>query len=393
VFFVWWLGLDAPPFITGVRESAFYRAMTLLVVMSPCALVLSVPSAILSAIAFGARHGVLFRGGSAIENLAAVTVVAMDKTGTLTEGKLQVASIETIQGREEEALLVAANLARLSNHPHSRALARLAEQRQVPREEPAAMQNVPGTGLRAQWRGHPSVLGARELVREIFPAAALPPAPEGASEVWVAAEGVLGRIIMRDQIRRTARELVAQLEADGMRVVMLTGDRTGAAAQLAAEAGVKDVRSQLRPEEKVAAIEQLKAGGNRVAMIGDGVNDAPSLAAADVSVAMGARGSDAAIEQAEVVLMNDRLENFQLARTLSCRARRIIRQNMSIALGVIIGMSSATLLSVSLPLAVGVLAHEGSTVIVVLNSLRLLFGGAGKKKVALSAPVMEPAQA
>ncbi len=393
VFFVWWLGFGAPPFVTDTRESAFYRAMTLLVVMSPCALVLSVPSAILSAIAFGARHGVLFRGGSAIENLAAVTVVAMDKTGTLTEGKLQAASIEAIQGSEDDVLLAAANLARLSNHPHSRALAYLAEQRQVPREEPASVQNVPGAGLRAEWRGHAAVLGARELVHEMLPAVALPPPPEGASEVWVAADGLLGRIIMRDQIRRTARELVAQLEADGMRVVMLTGDRTGAAAQLAAEAGVKDVRSQLRPEEKVAAIEQLKAGGNRVAMIGDGVNDAPSLAAADVSVAMGARGSDAAIEQAEVVLMNDRLENFHLARTLSCRARRVIRQNMSIALGVIIGMSCTTLLSVSLPLAVGVLAHEGSTVIVVLNSLRLLFGGAGKKKVALPAPVMEPAQA
>lgn len=149
--------------------------------------------------------------------------------------------------------------------------------------------------------------------------------------------------------------------------------------QLAAEAGVKDVRSQLKPEDKVAAIEELKKGGARVAMIGDGVNDAPCLAAADVSVAMGARGSDAAIEQAEVVLMNDRLENFLLARALSRRARRIIRQNMILALSVICGMSVVTLLSVSLPLAVGVFAHEGSTVIVVMNSLRLLIGGAGDR--------------
>jgi Cd2+/Zn2+-exporting ATPase len=204
---------------------------------------------------------------------------------------------------------------------------------------------------------------------------------------------LLGRIILRDQIRATAREMVAQLEADGLRVVMLTGDRTGAAAQLAAEAGVKDVRSQLRPEDKVAAIEQLKAGGARVAMIGDGVNDAPCLAAADVSVAMGARGSDAAIEQAEVVLMNDRLENFLLARSLSCRARRIIRQNMALALTVIVGMSCVTLLAVALPLAVGVLAHEGSTVIVVMNSLRLLIGGAGWSPAAVACPPLEPAQA
>jgi Cd2+/Zn2+-exporting ATPase len=339
--------------------------------------VLSVPSAILSAIAHGARHGVLFRGGAAIENLAGIEVVAMDKTGTLTEGRLQAAEIEPLLGRADEVLLVAGNLARLSNHPHSRALARYANQRGVPREEPHDVQNVPGAGLRALWRGQPAVLGARELVREVFCDAKLSPPPHGASEVWVAAaSGVLGRIVLRDQIRPTARQIVEHLEADGLHVVMLTGDRTGAAAQLAAEAGVRDVRSELSPEAKVAAIQELKKGGARVAMIGDGVNDAPCLAAADVSVAMGARGSDAAIEQAEVVLMNDRLENFLLARSLSCRARRIIRQNMALSLTVIIGMSCATLLAASLPLAVGVLAHEGSTVIVVMNSLRLLLGGA-----------------
>lgn len=398
VFLVWWFAFGAPPFVSGEKESAFYRAMTLLVVMSPCALVLSVPSAILSAIAHGARHGVLFRGGAAIENLAKVNVVAMDKTGTLTEGKLQAAEIEPVLGSAEEVLLVAGNLARLSNHPHSRALTRYANQRGVAQEEPQEVRNVPGTGLRAQWRGQPAMLGARELVREIFPEAALPAPPAGASEVWVAAtSGVLGRIILRDQIRFQARELVEELEADGLHVVMLTGDRTGAAKQLAAEAGVKDVRSELSPEAKVAAIQELKAGGGRVAMIGDGVNDAPCLAAADVSVAMGARGSDAAIEQAEVVLMNDKLENFLLARGLSCRARRIIQQNMILSLAVIVGMSCVTLLAVSLPLAVGVLAHEGSTVIVVMNSLRLLLGGAGTQHPAVQAPsgppVSKPAKA
>jgi Zn2+/Cd2+-exporting ATPase len=341
--------------------------------------VLSVPSAILSAIAFGARHGVLFRGGAAIENLAAVSVVAMDKTGTLTEGRLQAAGIETIRGSEDDLLLVGANLARMSNHPHSRAIARLAEDRGVENEEPQQVHNIPGTGLEAQWRGHAAALGARELIKKILPSVALPPPPPGASEVWVVASGVLGRFVLRDQLRTTARELVGKLEADGLHVVMLTGDRTGVATQLANEAGVQDVRSQLSPEDKVAAIEGLKKGGQRVAMIGDGVNDAPCLAAADVSVAMGARGSDAAIEQAEVVLMNDRLENFLLARALSCRARRIIRQNMALSLSVICGMSIVALLSVSLPLAVGVLAHEGSTVIVVLNSLRLLLGGAGAR--------------
>ena len=151
------------------------------------------------------------------------------------------------------------------------------------------------------------------------------------------------------------------------------GDKTGAAEHMARETGVGEVMSQLRPEQKVEAIQRLKMEGASVAMIGDGVNDAPCLAAADVGVAMGARGSDAAIEQAEVVLMNDRLENFLVAFNVSCHARRIIRQNLMISLGIILGMSVTTLVSARLPLAVGVLAHEGSTVVVVLNSLRLLF--------------------
>ena len=154
---------------------------------------------------------------------------------------------------------------------------------------------------------------------------------------------------------------------------MLTGDKSGAAAQMGRMAGVGEILSQLSPNQKVEALQTMKKAGESVAMIGDGVNDAPCLAAADVGVAMGARGSDAAIEQAEVVLMNDRLENFLLALDLSKRARRIIRQNLTLALGVIIGMSLTALFAKALPLYVGVLAHEGSTVIVVLNSLRLLF--------------------
>jgi Cd2+/Zn2+-exporting ATPase len=167
--------------------------------------------------------------------------------------------------------------------------------------------------------------------------------------------------------------VLAQLKKEGIRSVMLTGDRRQTAESVARELGVEEVRAGLSPEQKVAAIQELRAGGAKVAMVGDGVNDAPSLAAADVSVAMGARGSDAALEQAEVILMHDRIENVLSALRLSRRARSVIRQNLTISLGVVIVMAIASVFGV-VPLALGVAAHEGSTVLVCLNSLRLLFG-------------------
>ena len=374
VFLVWWLGFHTPPFVSeDGRVSAFYRAMTLLVVMSPCALVLSVPSAILSAIAFGARNGVLFRGGAAIENLAGITAVAMDKTGTLTRGKMELAGIEVIQGTEADALAAAGNIARISNHPMSRSIAREADRRGVKPEPPADSETIAGKGVRASWRGRSFILGHRDLVATVRAAADLPPSSSDASEVWIASDSLLARLLLRDQLRPESPGLIAELHAAGLKTVMLTGDKTGAAERMGRSAGVQRILSQLTPGEKVAALEQMKAGGDSVAMIGDGVNDAPCLAAAHVGVAMGARGSDAAIEQAEVVLMNDRLENFLLALRLSARARRIIRQNLAISLGVIVVMSLTALFARALPLAVGVFAHEGSTVVVVLNSLRLLF--------------------
>ena len=371
MFLVWWLALGLAPF-TG-NHSAFYRAMTLLVVMSPCAIVLSVPSAILSAIAFGAKNGILFRGGAAIESLATVTAVAMDKTGTLTEGNLHVIGIEVVEGTEAEILSAAGNIARLSNHPMSRSLAREASRRNIAIEQPVDSETVSGQGVRAVWHGEKTILGNRELAMSIRPGNPLLPQPRDASEVWLASSKLLGRVLLRDRVRPESRELIAQLHAVGIKTTMLTGDKSGAALEMGKETGVDEVLSQLKPDDKVAAIQRIKATGAIVAMIGDGVNDAPVLAAADVGVAMGARGSDAAIEQAEIVLMNDKLESFLTARCLSCRARRIIRQNMTLALGVIIFMSLATISGFPIPLALGVTAHEGSTVIVVLNSLRLLF--------------------
>ena len=380
MFMLWWLGFHLPAFTnTPETRSAFYRAMTLMVVASPCALVLSIPSAILAAIAWGAKHGVLFRGGAAIEKLADVNIVAMDKTGTLTTGELAVVGYESFPpGRETEVMELAYALEAKSEHPLARAIVRDAKARGVRSIELADFKNIIGQGVRGSYGGAQAMLGRRELL-EAGPLAGwaekLPQAPAELAEVWVIGSGFLGRVLLRDQIRAESKGVLAALKKMGIRTVMLTGDRRQAAESVALELGLDEVRAHLTPELKVAAIQELRQSspGRKVAMIGDGVNDAPCLAAADVSVAMGARGSDAALEQAEVILMHDRIENFLAAERLSRRAKAIIRQNLTISLGVVVIMVIATAFG-TVPLAVGVGAHEGSTLIVCLNSLRLLFG-------------------
>lgn len=371
-----WLRMGSPMFLSSdAGPSAFYRAMTLLVVLSPCALVLSVPSAILSAIAHGARQGILFRGGAAVENLARVGWVTLDKTGTLTVGDLKVTGFEVWKGSEGSLKEVALALARVSNHPMSRAVARhLGDGREGLGVELVASETVPGRGLRAFWKGDKAALGHRELVplASGLEASALPPPREGLSEVWVATPGSAGRFLLSDTLRPEAPALIRRLHADGVETCILTGDRASTAAAIAAECGIREWRADLRPEDKLAAVMALRKEGRRVAMVGDGVNDAPVLAAADVGIAMGGRGSDAAIEQADIVLMNDRLENVVKARELSVRANRIIRQNLALSLGTIGVMGVLAVFFPRLPLTAGVAAHEGSTVLVVLNSLRLL---------------------
>jgi Zn2+/Cd2+-exporting ATPase len=379
MFFVWWLALGHAPFSgTTEQRSAFYKAMTLLVVASPCALVLSIPSAVLAAIASGARKGVLFRGGAAVEKLADVQVVAMDKTGTLTTGELRVDAVTSFPpGREHEVLALAFALERLSTHPLARAITRHAKERAVAPPNVEEFESITGQGLCARRDGTTVFVGKRDWVlQHVSPQAkALAGTDEsvriGFSEVWVAHGDLLGRVTLRDDIREQARPVVDALHAEGLRTVVLTGDRQAAADHLRTQLAVDEVRAELNPADKVAAIQEFTATGKRVAMIGDGVNDAPSLAAADVGVAMGARGSDAALEQAEVVLMHDRLENFLTAFQLSRRARAVIRQNLVVSLGTVVVLVAFAIAG-KVPLTLGVLGHEGSTVIVVLNSLRLL---------------------
>ncbi|MGA2018659.1 MAG: cation-translocating P-type ATPase [Opitutaceae bacterium] len=378
MFLVWWLGFGLPPFANaaGVR-SAFYRAMTLMVVASPCALVLSIPSAILASIARGARHGILFRGGAAVERLADVDVVALDKTGTLTMGELSVERIESFpKGREREVLEMAGALESKSQHPIARAILRHARSEGVRIAEVEEFRSLTGKGLRGRLGGSTLFLGRRELLED-GPLAQwardLPPASAELSEVWVVGNELIGRLLLVDRIRAESGPVLAELRRMGVRTVMLTGDRRHAAELVARELGLDEVMAGLSPEGKVAAVRAIHDSGHVVAMVGDGVNDAPSLAAADVGVAMGARGSDAALEQAEVILMNDRIDNFLAAHRLSRRSRAIIRQNLGISLGVVVLMVIATTVG-AVPLAAGVVAHEGSTVVVCLNSLRLLLG-------------------
>ncbi len=431
MFFVWWLAFRYPPFTSTVEtRSAFYRAMTLLVVASPCALVLSIPSAVLAAIASGARRGILFRGGAAVENLARIQIVAMDKTGTLTTGELRVESVESFPpGHEREVGELAYSLERLSSHPLARAITRHGKVEKLAAVPLEKFESITGHGLRAEWNGQPVALGRREWVLSssiqttgfekarphpsplphergplvahrnnldlrdgveandfsLFSGeragmrASVTPRTPGLSEVWLAHGELLGRITLRDDIRPQARAVVDELRTLGLQTVVLTGDHREAAQHLKTQLDVDDVRAELKPEQKVAAIREFTQRKQRVAMIGDGVNDAPSLAAADIGVAMGARGSDAALEQAEVILMHDRLENFLIAFQLSRRARAVIRQNLVISLGTVTVLVVCAMLG-KIPLTLGVVGHEGSTVVVVLNSLRLLLRGKHEKK-------------
>jgi len=350
---------------------AFYRAMTVLVVASPCALVLSIPSVILVAIAVAARNGILFRGGVAIENLAGVTQFAFDKTGTLTKGALVVSRIAAFNSQPENAVLrIGGSIAQFSTHPLARAIAHEAEKRGLPPLQATEFNNIPGLGMEALIDGKRIVMGSRTLLRER--GIALPVVdPTSEAEVWIAATEPQGVIYLRDEIRPNARRVIDFLKRRGLSVTLMTGDRLVAAEKIASQVGIEDVCAEFTPEAKLQSVHDWRLAGKKVAMVGDGINDAPSLTAADVSIGMGARGSDAALEQADVILMHDKIENVEQAFELSRRARTIIRQNVAISLGVIC-LLLISALAEKINLTAGVIGHEGSTVVVILNGLRLL---------------------
>jgi Cd2+/Zn2+-exporting ATPase len=371
VFYLY-LRFTSPPDAVG-QAAPLYGAMTLLVVLSPCALVLSVPSAVLAAIAAGARQGILFRGGAAVERLADVDCVCFDKTGTLTAGIPEVAALEVFPAGadRDRALGALLTLEAATTHPFAAGVVRSCQSEGARLLPAQGLSNSPGQGVSGTVEGARWSVGTREFVGGAALPAAAVPAGAIVSEVWASDGTVTVRATLVDRIRDASRPTLAALHAAKIRTVMLTGDREEAAAAAAQQVGIQAYAAALTPDAKMAAIRRYSAEGHVVAMVGDGVNDAPSLAAADVAVGMGGRGSDAALESSDLVLMDDRLERLVDAIELSRRARRAIRFNIVVSVGAALGMAAYVIFrGAALPLAVSV--HEGSTVVVCLNGLRLL---------------------
>ncbi|MFC5171154.1 heavy metal translocating P-type ATPase [Streptomyces mutomycini] len=360
------------------------RAMTFMIVASPCAVVLATMPPLLSAMANAGRHGVLVKSAVVMERLGQADAVALDKTGTLTEGTPHVTGVHPLPGAAltgDALLALAAAAEDPSEHPLARAVVSAARERGLPLLPASEFTSAPGTGVTATVGGHRVAVGSpARLLRDTgSPAASRAAASAAAMEetgctaVLVLRDGLpVGVLGIADRIRCDAAATVASLAVlTGGTPMLLTGDNPRAAARLAAEAGITDVRAGLLPEDKAAAVRELERAGHRVLVVGDGVNDAPALAAAHVGIAMGRAGSDLALETADAVIIRDELATVPAVIALSRATRRLVVQNLVIA-GVFISVLVAWDLIGHLPLPLGVLGHEGSTVIVGLNGLRLL---------------------
>ncbi|NUQ01360.1 MAG: cation-translocating P-type ATPase [Armatimonadetes bacterium] len=363
------------------QDGALYRAMTLLVVASPCALVLATPAAILAAIASAARHGVLVKGGGCFEDIAAVRVVTFDKTGTLTSGRPRLERLIPLNGvSPDELLRLAASAERNSEHPVATAIVEAARQRGLELVEPTEFRAITGRGVIAQVGERRVIVGSPQLFcQEGFKVPGCP-APEclhrdleGCRGLVVGTPEPVGRLDVLDSLRDDAPAAVSGLKAAGIgQVAMLTGDNSAAARAVAQAAGVDEVHANLLPAEKLDRLRELRERHGKVMMVGDGVNDAPALAAADVGVAMGGIGSDVALETADVVLTTDDLSRLPFLVALSRRTTRTVAQNLAVAIAVILVMGSLVLFTDGVKLPLAVVAHEGGTVLVILNGLRLL---------------------
>ena len=373
-----WVVVDEP------FATSFYRAMAVLVAASPCALAISVPSAVLSGVARAARSGVLVKGGAALENLGTLTAIAFDKTGTLTEGKPRLTDVVPADSATEQELLrVAVALERHSDHPLAAAIVLGGRERLGNAAEAApatAVQSITGRGITGTLDGQTVHIGKAALFAEV-PGGAPPGAistvdarlVEGGRSTMIVRQGerYLGVLGVMDTPRAQAPVVMARLRQIGItRLIMLSGDHQRVAEAVSSAVGLTEARGDLMPEDKVTAIVALRAEAGKVAMVGDGVNDAPAMANATVGIAMGAAGSDVALETADVALMADDLTKLPFAVALSRRTRRVIRQNLWISLGVVAVLIPAT--TFGLNIGAAVLAHEGSTLLVVANALRLL---------------------
>jgi Cd2+/Zn2+-exporting ATPase len=371
-----------PPFFWGwTWETTIYRALIFLVVASPCALMASIMPALLSGIANGAKQGILFKNGARLEMIGRIRAIAFDKTGTLTLGKLQVVEIIPIHGiSENEVLAVAASLESCSEHPIGAAITATAIERGINFFSANQVQAVSGRGITgkiadksvsvgnfAYIRDHiadldQNILAIRERLQK-----------EGKTLVWVVQENqMLGAIAVADTLRDSAVNLVEKLKKSGIEhIVLITGDNQQTADKVAKKLGIEEVYADLLPEDKLTVIQNLQEKYHTVAMVGDGINDAPALAMANVGIAMGKAGSDVALETADIILMSDNLAKIPSAINLGRRANRIVKQNITFALAFIGILLIANFVGdITLPL--GVIGHEGSTVLVTLSGLRLL---------------------
>ncbi|MFG2537565.1 heavy metal translocating P-type ATPase [Streptomyces sp. NPDC048511] len=403
-----------PLLLGGDMTDSLLRAMTFMIVASPCAVVLATMPPLLSAMANAGRHGVLVKSAVVMERLGQADAVALDKTGTLTEGTPRVTRVLPLAGSgltADALLTLAAAAEHPSEHPLARAVVNAAQEGGLPLLPATGFTSAPGTGVAATVGDHRIAAGSpARLLRG--PAA--PEAPEtaeaaaaaagleetGCTAVLVLRDGVPAGVLgITDRIRRDAAATVASLaRLTGGSPVLLTGDHPRAAARLAAEAGITDVRAGLLPQDKAAAVREQEQAGRRVLVVGDGVNDAPALAAAHIGIAMGRAGSDLALETADAVIIRDELATVPTVVALSRATRRLVVQNLAIA-GLFISVLAVWDLAGHLPLPLGVLGHEGSTVLVGLNGLRLLRasawrraagqGGAGPSGSALPATAID----
>lgn len=371
-------------------SASFYRAMAVLVAASPCALAISTPSAVLSGVARAAKVGVLIKGGRPLEDLGVLTAVAFDKTGTLTEGKPKLTKVVAFNGVSETELLMAAvAVERLSDHPLAGAIVKggLEKLGNAQIDEAGDLKAVMGKGIEAIYQGQKIIIGNDEIYRSENGDSSLPDdilkqveqlQLEGNTSMVVKRGNTfIGILGVMDVPRKEAANVLQELKKIGIKkMVMLTGDNQRVADAIAKQIGLTDAQGDLLPEEKVSAINLLRKQESKLAMVGDGVNDAPAMAKSTVGIAMGAAGSDVALETADIALMADKLENLPFAIGLSRKSKAIIRQNLVVSLGVVAALIPLTIFGVA-NIGPAIAAHEGSTLLVVGNALRLL---AYKKK-------------
>ena len=372
------LMLIVPHYLVGWDwTTTFYRAMILLVVASPCALVASITPASLAAISNGAKRGILVKGGSYIEALSEVKTIVFDKTGTLTQGRPTDVSIYSLPLLEEaEILAILSGIERQSNHPIAQSICRQLEKQGVVSQQEFLVEEFPGWGIKGTVAGITYKVGKESWmnqvsVKQFLKASGFNAPIVGKTVVFMERDDeVILMATLEDEVRPEAQAAIAEIQALGIQTIMLTGDNETTAKKISTTAGVPVYIANCLPADKVTEIKKLKGNNDLIAMVGDGINDAPALAIADVGIAMG-KGTDVALETADVVLMKDDLTQIASTIKLSRKMKRIVKQNISFSIGVMLILIVSNFFQM-MNLPFGVIGHEGSTILVILNSLRLL---------------------